>query len=126
MKLQHHLGKKWGSGWGGLEEGGAPSYLWVGEVSDPGGVRAAAAKGLWSAGGAWGGRQEVAMEKDTRCILMPGGGTGRGERAGSAAAAGKDVGAVCEVGGMLGDPLLGEMGDQQASPPSLLGCPGWH
>lgn len=65
------------------------------------------------------------MEKNTRCILMAGGGGERGERgcqrrsslgrcrccAGRAGRGG---------GGMLGDPLFAGLGDQQSTPPPPL------
>lgn len=61
---------------------GGSSYLWVGEVSGAGGVRAAAEEGMGGPGGSRG----VAMERNTRRILMDRG-AGGGVGVASAAAA---------------------------------------
>lgn len=63
---------------------GGSSYLWVGEVSGAGGVRAAAEEGMGGPGGSRG----VAMERNTRRILMDGGAGGVGVASAAAARGG--------------------------------------
>lgn len=118
MKPQHPQGEEKGGVWGGT------SYLWVGEVSDPGGVRAAAE----SAGAARGGRGAGGCYGEEHTVHTDGWGGSGGGRDAALAAAGEDVGAVFGGwGGVVRDPhthaLLGWRICKAPPPP---GSVGWY